>query len=140
MGLSNQDEMSPGDEPLNGHDEESLPLYSSHFDIVEPETLKLPEMDAPPDEVRDFLIQLLAGRRRLPVDHARRTASKWTTGSGRELRKYSPTMFLTMFGAEDGWLLYKEVKMFEHRIDQQIWSHRYRLRESFLVHHSLQSG
>lgn len=102
MGFSH--EMQP-------QDEESLPLYSN-LDYEEANTpLTLPEAAATPDVVREFLVQLLVSQRKLPLDHARRIAARWTMGSGRELWIYSPAMYNTIFGAEDGWVLYKDVRV-----------------------------
>ncbi|KAK5123127.1 hypothetical protein LTR85_003325 [Meristemomyces frigidus] len=98
-------------------DEESLPLYSNlDFDeAVGTSSLDLPDSTATPDKVREYLVQLLTIQRKLPIDHARRAAARWSTGSGRELRKYSPAMYLTIFGPEDGWLLYKDVMVALHK-------------------------
>jgi hypothetical protein len=70
-----------------------------------------PSINATPDEVRDFITRLLINRRGLPQDHVRRAVAKWTVGSGRELRSYTPSMYLDLFGREDGWIIYREVKL-----------------------------
>jgi hypothetical protein len=70
-----------------------------------------PSVNATPDEVRDFITRLLINRRGLPQDHVRRAVAKWTVGSGRELRSYTPSMYLDIFGREDGWIIYREVKL-----------------------------
>lgn len=94
-------------------DEESLPLYSNlEFDDLDTSgPLTLPEAAATPDEVRTFLVRLLMTNRSLPLDQARRIAARWNMGSGRELWMYSSQMYNVIFGPEDGWVLYKDVKV-----------------------------
>jgi hypothetical protein len=75
----------------------------------------LPSVNATPDEVRDFITRLLVNRRGFPQDHVRRAVAKWTVGSGQELRSYSPSMYLDLFGREDGWIIYREVKLCIYR-------------------------
>jgi hypothetical protein len=70
-----------------------------------------PAVNATPEEVRDFITRLLINRRGLPQDHVRCAVAKWTVGSGRELRSYTPSMYLDIFGREDGWIIYREVKL-----------------------------
>lgn len=70
-----------------------------------------PETTATPDEIRDFLTRLLISKRGLTSDHASRISSKWTIGNGKELRSYPPSMYLDIFGREDGWVVYKEAKL-----------------------------
>lgn len=74
-----------------------------------------PSVNATPDEVRDFMARLLINRRGLPQEHVRRAVAKWTVGSGHELRSYSPSMYLDLFGREDGWIVYREVKLCMYR-------------------------
>jgi hypothetical protein len=90
---------------------EGLPLYSD-LTITPPADLTAPNEKATPDEVRSFLIQLLVQNRGLHHDHARRIASKWTLGTGRELMSYTPTLYAEIFGLEDAWMVYKEAKLF----------------------------
>ncbi|RMY87577.1 hypothetical protein D0864_06821 [Hortaea werneckii] len=94
-------------------DEEHLPLYGG-FEHEQVDQNALPASTASPDEVRQFIMHILVSRRQLPTDHARRVAARWTVGSGLELRTYSPSMYLELFGSEDGWILYKEVKLMMH--------------------------
>ncbi|GAB1731668.1 hypothetical protein NU195Hw_g4712t1 [Hortaea werneckii] len=94
-------------------DEEHLPLYGG-FEHEQVNQNALPASTASPDEVRQFIMHILVSRRQLPTDHARRVAARWTVGSGLELRTYSPSMYLELFGSEDGWILYKEVKLMMH--------------------------
>jgi hypothetical protein len=90
--------------------EEGLPLYQEFQHLDEAEDVP-PTKKASPDEVRDFLARLLTSQRGLPEDHIRRAVAKWTAGSGQELRSYSPAMYLDIFGLEDGWIIYQEVKL-----------------------------
>jgi hypothetical protein len=90
---------------------EGLPLYSD-LTITPPAELTAPSEKASPDEVRNFLVQLLIQNRGLHQDHARRIASRWTLGTGRELISYTPTLYAEIFGLEDAWMVYKEAKVF----------------------------
>ncbi|KEQ75191.1 hypothetical protein M436DRAFT_42009 [Aureobasidium namibiae CBS 147.97] len=90
---------------------ESLPLYSD-LTIASPAELTAPNDTASPDEVRSFLVQLLVQNRKLHPDHARRIASKWNLGTGRELLSYTPSLYAEIFGLEDAWMVYKEAKVF----------------------------
>ena len=91
-------------------DEEHLPLYEE-FQHTEGQGDILPDTKATPDQVREYLAHLLIDKRNLPLDYVRRTVSKWNVGSGHELRSYSPSMYLDIFGREDGWVIYREVKL-----------------------------
>jgi hypothetical protein len=96
--------MSLAEEPL-------LPTYEQ-FDSTDPATSDSPpESTATADQIRDFVVHLLTTKRGLALDHARRIASKWTIGNGKELRSWPPSMYLDIFGREDGWVVYKEVKI-----------------------------
>jgi len=101
------------DEPLlfdSRSEEEMLPLYTeSHIHREADDPMKAPNEDATPDQVRDFIFELLTTKRNLHVDHARRIAAKWTIGNGKEMRTYPPSMYGKIFGFEDGWIVYKEV-------------------------------
>ncbi|KAH0360997.1 hypothetical protein KCU65_g9024, partial [Aureobasidium melanogenum] len=90
---------------------EGLPLYSD-ITVTSPGELTAPEEEATPDEVREFLNKLLVQNRGLHPDHARRVASKWTLGTGRELTTYPPQLYAEIFGLEDAWMVYKEAKLF----------------------------
>ncbi|KAG9560901.1 hypothetical protein KCU71_g8745, partial [Aureobasidium melanogenum] len=90
---------------------EGLPLYSD-ITVTSPSELTVPAEKATPDEVREFLVQLLIKNRGLHPDHARRVASKWTLGTGRELISYPPLLYAEIFGLEDAWMVYKEAKVF----------------------------
>lgn len=71
----------------------------------------LPKPEATPQQVRAYIEHLLTTKRTLPADHAQRIAAKWTTGNGQDLRSYPPAMYLEIFGREDGWTVYMEVKV-----------------------------
>jgi len=113
MGLSNETHPNQGDE-------ESLPLYSNldYEDATSDLPITLPAATATPDVVRDFLVRILVNNRSLPLDQARRIAARWNMGSGRELWIYNPAMYNTIFGAEDGWILYKDVKVLYYKTKQ----------------------
>lgn len=91
-------------------EEPLLPTYEQFQSTDAAAAETLPEPTATADQIRDFLVYLLASKRGLALDHARRIASKWTIGNGKELRSYPPSMYLDIFGREDGWIVYKEVK------------------------------
>merc|ERR1712080_19838 len=90
--------------------EEGLPLYEE-FQVSEPQADALPPPNATPDEVRDYLASLLRNKHNLADDHVRRVVACWTIGSGRELRTYTPHMYLGIFGREDGWALYRDINL-----------------------------
>jgi hypothetical protein len=97
---------------------EGLPLYTS-LEVSTPDTLTAPSEKATPDEVREFLVALLIKNRGLNQDHARRVASKWTLGTGRELTSYPPLLYAEIFGLEDAWMVYKEAKLFMKTEEQK---------------------
>ncbi|CAK4027684.1 Hypothetical predicted protein [Lecanosticta acicola] len=96
-------------------EEEGLPLYSEYRSPEEDADCKPPSNAASPAEVRAFFRSLLVSHCHYTPAHAESTSALWTRGSGRELRSYPPAMYLTIFGAEDGWILYRETKMALHR-------------------------
>merc|ERR1712227_511473 len=106
--LSHESSRSSIDTTSNG---EGLPLYSD-VTVTSPGELSAPSEKATPDEVREFLVRLLIKNRGLHPDHARRVASKWTLGTGRELISYPPLLYAEIFGLEDAWMVYKEAKLF----------------------------
>lgn len=89
----------------------------SKADIAGADTLPLvlPPSSAPPAQVRTFLASLLQETNQTPAPQAQEIAAKWTVGTGRQLRSYPPMMFLDIFGRQDGWLLYREVRLAVHR-------------------------
>lgn len=109
--LASPSKTSLAEEPL-------LPTYEQ-FQSTDAATAEtLPEKTATADQIRDFLVHLLTSKRGLALDHARRIASKWTIGNGKELRSHPPSMYLDIFGREDGWVVYKEVKTCIIRAEQ----------------------
>jgi hypothetical protein len=110
MGRLSQSSSSPRSS-IDSTTNEGLPLYTS-LEVSTPDTLTAPSERATPDEVREFLVALLIKNRGLNQDHARRVASKWTLGTGRELTSYPPLLYAEIFGLEDAWMVYKEAKLF----------------------------
>lgn len=110
MGRLSHSESSPRSS-LDSTANEGLPLYTS-LNVSTPDTLTAPSEKATADEVREFLVALLIKNRGLSQDHARRVASKWTLGTGRELISYPPLLYAEIFGLEDSWMVYKEAKLF----------------------------
>ena len=104
--------------------EENLPLYEA-FHHTDADWTTPPSKKASPDEVRDFIARLLIHQRGLPQDYVRRAAAKWTIGSGQELHSYSPSMYLDIFGREDGWIIYREVKLCIYREQNKSFDARY---------------
>jgi hypothetical protein len=89
--------------------EETLPLYEDSQGAAVVGDLTPPEPKATPDEVRDFIVEVMRARG-IGLDYARRVAARWTIGTGRELRQYPPPMFKDIFGPEDGWIVYKAAR------------------------------
>lgn len=79
----------------------------------------LPPRNASPEQVRDYINQLLTTKRNLPNDELASIAARWTVGSGQELRSYSPSMYFQVFGYEDGWIVFHEVKLALYREDDK---------------------
>lgn len=98
-------------------DEEALPLYEDFQQASKQDAVPGPR--ANPDEVREYLTHLLIENRSLHTDHVRRVVSKWTVGTGQELRSYPPSIYFDLLGKEDGWIVYKEVKLAIKREDQK---------------------
>jgi hypothetical protein len=94
------------------NDESTLPLYNSQAGSSSSarERPSLPDKKATPQEIRDFLTQLLVATRSLPVVEAQEIASAWKLGSGHEMYSYPPQMYRQLFGSEHGWVVCQEVK------------------------------
>merc|ERR1719487_1156679 len=90
--------------------DENLRL-SAEFEDSTVTSRALPRPSATPDQVRDYLSRLLKSKRDLPEDYVRRVVARWQTGTGMELRMYTPSMYLNVFGREDGWIVYWEVRL-----------------------------
>lgn len=122
---SKEHDVSPVESPRQSLTaEENLPLYEE-FHHTDEECNTPPSKKASPDEVRDFITRLLIHNRGLPQDHVRRAAAKWTTGSGQELHSYTPSMYLDIFGREDGWIIYREVKLCIYREQSKSSAYRH---------------
>jgi hypothetical protein len=111
-------------------DECSLPPYeelkqTDCYDIL---SLDLPPPTATSKEVADFLVRLLVSTD-IPINRARDIASKWTSGSGEELREYQPVLYLEVFGKEDGWALYLAVYQAIHKEKSRDFWYRHNIRE-----------
>lgn len=91
--------------------ESLLPTYEHHQSTGVENEISPPEETATADDLRVFLTQLLISERGLTPDHAHDIASRWKTGNGKELRTYPATMYLDIFGREDGWVVYRETKL-----------------------------
>lgn len=92
------------------NEEETLPLYeeSQRANAAGTQPPDLPHDKATPAEVRKFLFHVMHARG-IGLDHAQCIASRWTLGTGRELKNYSVAMYRDVF-AEDRWVVYKDVK------------------------------
>lgn len=84
-----------------------------HAEQVQHPMSVLPDVRAKPDKVREFISHLLK-KRGVPEGNVRKIVRQWTLGSGREMRSYDPAMYLDIFGCEDGWIIYREVRLRIH--------------------------
>jgi len=94
-----------------------LPTYEQSQSTSPDASIDLPHEKAAAGQVRYFLVQLLTTKRGLSEDQARRIANKWTNGSGSELRIYPASMYADIFGRDDGYTVYKEVKTLYYQRD-----------------------
>merc|ERR1712070_1370109 len=104
--------------------DEILPLCAE-FEDSTVTSGALPRPSATPDEVRDYLSRLLKSKRDLPEDHVRRVVARWQTGTGMALRMYTPSMYLNVFGREDGWIVYWEVRLVLLKQDKKFLLQKY---------------
>jgi hypothetical protein len=88
-------------------------------------TPTLPKAAAPPAEVRLFIAYLLR-EQGIPQSDAQDVAARWTIGRGREMGTYDPTIFFEIFGAEYGWILYREIKLRIHEEKCRKVTYKYR--------------
>jgi hypothetical protein len=58
-------------------------------------------------------------------DQARDVASRWKLGTGQELRDYPAIMFLDIFGKEEGFVTYREVKRVMNKKTDESIGHRF---------------
>lgn len=122
----------PSSSEAQPKDEEHLPVYH-RSEQADPNTL--PASQASPEEVRQFIISVLVSRRQLPIDYAQCVAARWNIGCGLELRTYPASMYSELFGSEDGWILYKEIKpMIDGASQKKGTDHGPRMCISFLYH------
>jgi hypothetical protein len=110
----------------------SLPPYKELWqpDLYDDVMLELPPPTATPTEVADFLVRRLVSND-MPIERARCIASKWTVGTGKELREYLAVLYLEVFGKEDGWALYLAVYKAIHNENSKDFWFRHRVREYY---------
>jgi hypothetical protein len=106
---------SPSKRPSD--EEQLLPAYEQFPFTSSQASNTLPEETATPEQICDFLVQLLTTKRGISTEHASRIASKWTISSGKELRSFPPAMFTEIFGREDGYIVYREVKTLVYQLE-----------------------
>jgi hypothetical protein len=106
---------SPSKRPSD--EEQLLPAYEQFPSTSSQTSNTLPEETATPEQIREFLLQLLITKRGISTEHASRIASKWTISSGKELRNFPPAMFTEIFGREDGYIVYREVKTLVYQLE-----------------------
>ncbi|KAK4635957.1 hypothetical protein CLAFUW4_00200 [Fulvia fulva] len=75
------------------------------------DSIALPAEEASAPEVRRYITEVLTINHELDVHDAQNIASKWTIGSGRDLRKFTPCIYRDIFGSATAWILYREVKV-----------------------------
>jgi hypothetical protein len=74
----------------------------------------LPPSTATPAEIAHFLLHLLISTEATSLDQGRRVTARWTKGTGQEILSYPAVMYFEIFGTEDGWIVYRKVKMAVH--------------------------
>lgn len=94
--------------PRDADADKDLPIYTAEGGLS---AQPLPLTSASPNEVREYIANLLISHGRLEPDQARSIAARWRTGSGMELRKYPATMYREIFGHEDTWVVYRHVRL-----------------------------
>ena len=109
-----------------------MPSHNHNENVsIEPKTSavtqpppNLPNAAASPDEVRLFISYLLR-EQEIPQSDVKEIAAHWKIGRGREMRSYDPTIYFELFGAEYGWILYREIKLRIHQEKCQKISYKY---------------
>jgi hypothetical protein len=124
MSYSKLQDASPRKLSLEDGASDSLPLYEE-FQHSEGQSDVLPDAKATPVEVSDYLAHLLVNSRGMSIDGARRVAALWTRGTGQELRSFPPAMYFEIFGKEDGWIVYREVRLAIHAEKSKGFGYRY---------------
>ncbi|GAB7322554.1 hypothetical protein MBLNU13_g03474t1 [Cladosporium sp. NU13] len=84
----------------------------------------LPRPAAPPEEVRLFIAYFLQ-EQGIPQSDTQDVAARWKIGRGREMGSYDPTIYFEIFGAEHGWILYREVKVRIHVEKRRKFAYKY---------------
>lgn len=92
-------------------------------------TAALPPANTTPAQVHGFLVYILTSRGGFTIEDAQRVAARWTLGTGHELRSYPPLMYLDTFGRQEGWLIYREVRLYILHEKNKSLMYRYRSRE-----------
>jgi hypothetical protein len=106
--------------------EKRLPHYEDLQPIDRCAVSDLPPPKATPTEVSKFLFQLLVSTKAMSSeDQARDVASRWKLGTGQELRNYPAIMFLDIFGKEEGFVTYREVKRVMNKKKDESIGHRF---------------
>lgn len=108
--------------------ETQLPLFEDRQHAIL-STATLPAANATPAQVHGFLVYILTSKGGFAVENAQRIAARWTLGTGRELRSYPPFMYLDTFGRQEGWLIYREVKLCIYHEKNKSILYRYRARK-----------
>lgn len=88
---------------------ELLSVNSEDDEDPAPAQLEPPEKTASPNVVRKYIVSLLQ-RRDVDLKQATKIAAQWRLGTGEELREYTRDMYIGIFGAEDGWVIHKDVQ------------------------------
>lgn len=84
----------------------------------------LPRPAAPPEEVRLFMTYLLR-EQGISQSDAQDVAARWKIGRGREMGSYDPSIYFEIFGAEYGWILYREIKLHIHEDKRRRFTYKY---------------
>jgi hypothetical protein len=99
-----------------------LPTYEQSQSTPSEASVTLPSETATPEQVREFLVQLLIAKRSFSDAHACRIASEWKLAGGKELRTYGPSWYRDFFGrGEEGLIVFKEVKtlVYQRELDER---------------------
>ena len=108
-------------------------------DSMSQPTPTLPKPAASPDEVRLFMSYLLR-EQGIPQSDAQDVAAQWKIGRGREMGTYDPTIYFEIFGAEYGWILYREIKLRIHEEKCRRFTYKYSTGESAFEQNMILSG
>jgi hypothetical protein len=117
--------------PSNALGEDLSTKFSQRAVAMSQPTSIVPSVAAPPAEVRLFVSHLLQ-EHGISQNDAQNVASQWKIGRGREMRSYDPSIYFEVFGAEYGWILYREIKLRIHEEKCQKLTYKYRTGECAL--------